>query len=197
MRIRPAEFSSRRPTTSSAWCCARGWIGTRTSRRARISSATRRKQKPPGTRSAPEPDLPAYVQALEPAEYKSRPVARWLTVEPQHRQTREQRSEQHLELEPRELHAEAEVHTCAEREMPVGRTCDVELVRPVERLRVAIGRPVQEPDLLAPPQLVSAILHVLEHVSMEELQRRVVPQHLVEGGREPVSYTHLTLPTSD
>ena len=46
-----------------------------------------------------------------------------------------------------------------------------------------LAAPVQQANHLTTAQLESAELQVLEHVSVEELQRCIEPRHLVDRGR--------------
>ena len=63
----------------------------------------------------------------------------------------EQLLEEHPALEPGEVHAEAEVLGDAERQVRVGRAVDVEALRVVEHVLVAVGRRVVHRHLVARP----------------------------------------------
>ena len=69
-----------------------------------------------------------------------------------------------------------------EREVSIGLASEVELVRPLEPLRIAVGAAVQEPHHVAARELHAAMLKVLEHEAVKELQRRVVAEQFLDRG---------------
>ena len=92
-----------------------------------------------------------------------------------------------LELDPRERRADAHVDAAAEADVLCGvRPPDVEHVGLREDARVAIGGSEQQRDLLAPRDRDAGDLDtILEHPALEELERRVEAEELLDrhGGR--------------
>ena len=72
----------------------------------------------------------------------------------------------------------------AEAQVPVRLATDIEFLRALERLRIAIGASVEQPNRIALPQLDICESEILEHVAMEELQRRVEAQDFFDGTRD-------------
>src|SRR5688500_3374646 len=90
--------------------------------------------------------------------------------------------EQHPDLQPGELRAQAEVGpAAAEGDVRVGIAGDVEAERVVEHGLVAVAGDVPEADLLAGADHLPAQLEVPGGVAAEEHDRRRPPQDLLDG----------------
>ena len=101
----------------------------------------------------------------------------------QPRQVGEQRGQRRLQLDPGQRRAEAEVDAGAEAEVRVGGAAQVEPVRVGEHRRVPVGRAQQRGDLLARLDRDRPDPNRLGRGPLEQLQRRVVPDQLLDGAR--------------
>src|SRR6476646_7082523 len=94
----------------------------------------------------------------------------------------EERAERRLELEAAERRAETEVDPGAEAQMRVRRPAEVHAIGPVEDLRVPVGRSEDEAELGAARDRGAVEIERLEDPSLEQLQRGVEPQELLDRG---------------
>ncbi len=111
-----------------------------------------------------------------------------LAVELDGRPAVEELFEQHADLHPGEVRAEAEVRAApAERHVLVRGPLDVEAHRVVEDALVAVGRYVPDDDLVAGGDGLAAEREVLGGGSTEMHDRGREPQHLLGCTREQLT----------
>src|SRR5581483_7361897 len=106
----------------------------------------------------------------------------------------EQLLEQHAQLEAGQAGAQAEVGTEAERHVLVRRAADVERRSVGEHVLVAVGRRVEEEQLLALRDHLTAELGVGHGGAGHVLDGADPPQHLLDGGVEQAAVGDQRLP---
>ena len=112
-----------------------------------------------------------HPQCLKAVEVKGIAVAGWIR-QGQTRQALEQDGQRHLEFEPSQGRADAEVDAGAEADMGVGFARGPEEIGLCEASGIAIGGAKHEADLLALRQPDSRELDILKRVAGEEIDRK-------------------------
>src|SRR6516165_6594544 len=125
--------------------------------------------------------LPACGQRFQAAQSESRPPLRIVgIVEPQIRQTAEQRRYGDLALDTGELGPKAMMDAAAERERTSLPPRDIETVGIGKGLRIAIGGAKQANDRLALGEIHAADLDILERGACNDLDRRIIAQEFLD-----------------
>src|SRR5207245_628318 len=124
-------------------------------------------------------ESPRRQERSQPAKDEARLPLRLRDVEPHVWEPLQQCRERNLDLDARELRAEAKVDAVAERQRPDVLARQVQPVRIGKHRRIAIGRSEYGDNRVALADPLSAELDVLEGAAAAELDRRAVAQQLL------------------